>query len=126
MIPCLKERGECDPCCLRKERGGGEGGGGGAHLKDGHIKGTTTKVKDQDGLIRLLLKAVCQGGCGGLVHNPQHVQACDASSILGRLTLGVVEVGWDCDDGLLNLPCMQTVASASAINLEDFPFDVRD
>ena len=55
------------------------------HLQHGHIKGATTQVKHQDALVGLLVKAVGQGGSGGLVDDTQHVQASDLASILGGL-----------------------------------------
>ena len=74
-----------------------------AHLKNRHIKGASSQVKDQDGLIGLLLEAVGQRSCCGLVHNPENINPGDAASILGGLPLRVVEVGWHSDDSLLNL-----------------------
>ena len=73
------------------------------HLKDGHIKGATTQVKHQDGLVALLLKPIGQRCSCGLVDDPQHVQATDLASVLCCLPLGVIEVGRDGNDGLVDL-----------------------
>ncbi len=64
-----------------------------ADLQQGHIEGATTEVEDQDALVFLaLLQAVGQCGGGRLVDDTQDVQARDGAGVLGRLTLGVVEV----------------------------------
>lgn len=46
-----------------------------SHLQDGHIKGTTTQVKHEDGLIALALKAIGKGGGCGLVDDTEDLQA---------------------------------------------------
>ena len=51
----------------------------------------------------LLIEAVGERGCRRLVDDAQHLEAGDAAGVLGRLTLGVVEVGGDGDDGLRDL-----------------------
>ena len=76
------------------------------HLKNRHIKSSTTQVKDQDGLIALLLKAIGQRSCGGLIDDTQHIQAGNAASVLGSLPLRVIEICWHCDYSLLHLQCI--------------------
>ena len=64
-----------------------------ADLQQGHIESAATEVEDQDGFVFLaLFEAVGQCGCGRLVDDTQHVQACDGAGVLGGLTLSVVEV----------------------------------
>merc|ERR1711937_169046 len=59
--------------------------------KVGDIKGAATKVKDEDVLLALLLvEAVGDGGCGGLVDDAHDVEAGDGASVLCGLALGVV------------------------------------
>ena len=50
-----------------------------------------------------LVEAVGQRGRGRLVDDAQHFKAGDLAGVLGGLTLGVVEVGGNGDDGLVDL-----------------------
>ncbi|GBE60908.1 NAD-specific glutamate dehydrogenase [Babesia ovata] len=72
--------------------------------KDGHIEGTTSKIEDEHVLLLrpLLVKTVGNGGGGGLVDDTHDVETGDGTSVLGGLTLGVVEVGGHGDDGVLD------------------------
>ncbi len=49
----------------------------------------------------LFVETVRNGSGGRLVDDTQHVHAGDGSSVLGRLTLRVVEVGGNCDHSIL-------------------------
>eukprot|EP00438_Fugacium_kawagutii_P028716 Skav229190 [mRNA] locus=scaffold1004:387963:408551:+ [translate_table: standard] len=80
------------------------------NLQNRDIKGATSQIKHQNGLVVLLLQAICQRCCRRLVHDAQHVQPSNLASILCGLTLGVVEVGWDCHVAARYLP-------ASALSL---------
>ena len=71
-----------------------------ANLEDGDVEGTAAEVEDEDGLVGLLLEAVGEGRGGGLVDDAEHLDAGNLTGILGRLALGVVEVGGDGDDRL--------------------------
>lgn len=71
-----------------------------------HIESTTTKIVDED--VPLLLRlsgaeTVGDSGGGRLVDDTENVQASNGTGVLGGLTLVVVEVGRDGDDGLLDL-----------------------
>ena len=71
-----------------------------------HIKGATTKIKDENiALSRtfLLVQPVGNSGGCGLVDDTENVKTGDDSGILGGLPLGVVEVGGDGDDSVLDL-----------------------
>ncbi|CAG0882061.1 unnamed protein product [Cyprideis torosa] len=50
------------------------------------------------------------GGSCGFIDDPQDVEASDRASVFGGLPLGVVEVGRDSDDCIVNLPPEYTVA----------------
>lgn len=71
-------------------------------LEDGDIEGTTTKIVDGDDAVGLLLKTVGESGSSRLVDDTEDVEAGNLTSVLGGLTLSVVEVGRDGDDGVLD------------------------
>ncbi|KAL7278603.1 LOW QUALITY PROTEIN: hypothetical protein ACG7TL_007604 [Trametes sanguinea] len=82
--------------------------GGSQHLEDtvvdgeqGDIEGTTTKIVDNDlRLAALLVKTVGDGRGGRLVDDTENLKTGDGTGVLGRLTLSVVEVGGDGDNGM--------------------------
>ena len=85
--------------------------GSGLDLKDalldgqeGNIECTTTKIEDEDVALtlNLLVKAVGDGSSGGLVNDTENVEASDETGVLGSLTLRVVEVGGDSDNGVVD------------------------
>ena len=71
-----------------------------AHLNDGDIEGAAAQVVDHDLLVIFLIDAVCQRSGGRLVDDTLDVQAGDGAGVLGSLTLAVVEVSRNGDDGL--------------------------
>lgn len=85
--------------------------GGGLDLEDtflngqeGNIESTTTKIEDEDVALALdlLVETIGNGSSGGLVDDTEDVEAGDQPSVLGGLSLRVVKVGWDSDDGVGN------------------------
>ena len=74
-----------------------------AHVEEADIERAATEVEHQDGLVVLLVHPVRQCGGGGLVDDAQHLEPGDASGVLGRGALGVVEVGGNGDDSLGHL-----------------------
>ena len=72
-------------------------------LEHGHVEGAAAEVEDEDRLVVLLVDTVGQGCCRRLVDDAQNVEAGDAARILGRLALGVGEVGGARDHGLFDL-----------------------
>ena len=72
-------------------------------LQDGDVERTTAEVIDCDGLRLFLVEPV--GQCGGrrFVDDAQHFKTGDLAGVLGGLTLGVVEIGRNRDDGLFDL-----------------------
>jgi hypothetical protein len=76
------------------------------NVKKGNIESTTTEIVDED--VPLLLglsgaKTVGDSGGGRLVDDTENVETGNGTGVLGGLTLVVVEVGGDGDDGLLDL-----------------------
>ncbi|ROW02352.1 hypothetical protein VSDG_02455 [Cytospora chrysosperma] len=71
-------------------------------LQDGDIESTTAEIVDSDNTVGLLLETVGKGSSGRLVDDTENVQTGDLTGILGGLTLGVVEVGRDGNDGVLD------------------------
>jgi len=84
---------------------------GGHHLEDtvvdsekGHVEGATAEIEDEDVLFAVLLvEAVGNGSCGWFVDDAHDCEARDGTGVFGGLALGVVEVGWDGDDGVGDL-----------------------
>ena len=74
-----------------------------ADFENGNIEGAAAEVVDRDGAGLLLVEAVGERGRGRLVDDAQHFEAGDLAGVLGGLALGVVEVGGNGDDGLLDL-----------------------
>jgi hypothetical protein len=73
--------------------------------KERNIESTTTEIEDENVSLTLdlLVQTVGDSGSGRLVDDSEDVEASDETRVLGSLSLGVVEVGWDSDDGVLNL-----------------------
>jgi len=72
--------------------------------QEGDIEGTTTQIEDEDVALALALLVETVGNSGGsrLVDDTEDVQTGDETGILGSLTLGVVEVGGDSDDSVVD------------------------
>ncbi len=67
----------------------------------GDVEGAAAQVIDRDlAVAAVLVEAVGQCRRRGLIDDALDVQARDAPGILGRLTLRIVEIGRDRDDGL--------------------------
>lgn len=49
-----------------------------------------------------LVETISNGSCCRLVDDTQNVKTRDGASIFSGLSLGVIKVGWDCDDGIVN------------------------
>src|SRR5215211_9078522 len=74
-----------------------------SELEDGDVERPAAEVEDQDGLVLLLVQPVGQGRRGRLVDDPLDVEPGDAPRVLGRLALGILEVGRNSDDRLGHL-----------------------
>ena len=71
-----------------------------ADLEDRDVEGAAAEVIDRDGAGLLLVEAIGERRGRRLVDDAQHFEAGDLAGVLGRLTLGVVEIGGHGDDGL--------------------------
>nr|AAC04953.1 Yal004wp [Saccharomyces cerevisiae] len=68
------------------------------------IESTTTQVENQDVFfLTLLVQTVSNGSGGRFVNNTQDIQTSNGTSILGSLSLRIVEVSWDSDDSVIDL-----------------------
>jgi len=85
--------------------------------KEGDIESTSTKIEDEDVslLLSLSVKAVGDGSSGWLVNDSKNVQTRDGSGILGGLSLRVVEISWDGNDGGIN--CLSEVRLSDFLHL---------
>jgi hypothetical protein len=75
-------------------------------VQEGNIESSTTEIVDEN--VTLLgglsgTETVSNGGSGRLVDDTENVEASNGTGVLGSLTLVVVEVSWDSDDGLGDL-----------------------
>ena len=68
--------------------------------QDRHIEGTTTEIENQNVSLSsdFLVETVGDGSGCGFVDDSQDVETGDGSCILRGLSLGIVEVSWDCDN----------------------------
>ena len=75
-----------------------------ADLEDRDVERAAAEVVDRDRLGLLLLVEAVGECCGGrLVDDAEDFEACYLAGVFGRLTLGVVKVSRDSDDGLIDL-----------------------
>mmetsp|Transcript_3206 Transcript_3206/g.9438 ORF Transcript_3206/g.9438 Transcript_3206/m.9438 type:complete len:388 (+) Transcript_3206:2631-3794(+) len=65
-----------------------------------HVQRAPAHVKDEDVPFRLLVKAKGNGGRSWLVYDSEHLESSKLSGILRGLPLGIVEVGWHCQDSV--------------------------
>lgn len=70
--------------------------------QEGHIESTTSEIEDEDVPLAddLLVETVSDSSGSGFVDNTEDVKAGNDTGILGGLSLRVVEVGRDGDDGV--------------------------
>ena len=71
-----------------------------AELQDGDVEGAAPEVVDRDRPLLALVEPVGERRRGRLVHEAQHLEACEPPGVLGRLALAVVEVRRHRDHGL--------------------------
>jgi len=68
-------------------------------FKNRDVEGSASEVEHDDFLVFAFVESVGQGRSRRFVDDPCHFQACDLARIFGGLSLSIVEVGWDRDDG---------------------------
>ena len=70
-------------------------------LKDGYVKGSTSKVIDNDSLILIFfVQTISQRSGCGLIDNTLHIQAGNFSGFLCCLTLSIIKIGRNSDHSL--------------------------
>jgi len=73
-----------------------------SHIQDANVKSAASQVKDEDGLILLLIKPIRQGSRGRFIDYPQHFQSGNSPGVFGCLALTVIEVCRNCNHRLGN------------------------
>ncbi len=68
-------------------------------FEDRDVEGAAAEIVDGDDAFLALVESVGERGGGGLVDQPQHFETGDASGVARGLSLRVVEVRGDRDDG---------------------------
>ena len=72
--------------------------------EEGNIESSTAEIVDDDlGFLALFVKSIGDGGSSRLVDDAEDLESGDGAGILGGLTLGVVEVCGDGDNGVGDL-----------------------
>lgn len=66
------------------------------------IVGTTTEIVNSDDLAISLVETESEGSSSRLVDDTLNLEVGNLASVLGGLTLGIIEVSGDSDDGLLD------------------------
>ena len=72
--------------------------------QQGNIKGPSAQIEDEHVslTLSLLVETVGNGCCGRLVDDTENVEASNETGIFSGLTLRIVEVCWDSDDGVVH------------------------
>jgi hypothetical protein len=73
-------------------------------LHFGSLDGTTSEIENKNIASSgdLLVEAICDSSGGRFIDNPENVETGSSSSILKSLSLGIVKVGGNGDDGIGN------------------------
>ncbi|CAL1184352.1 unnamed protein product [Candida parapsilosis] len=77
-----------------------------SNVQQGNIKSTTTQIENQN--MSFLFgftstQTIGNGSSSWFIDNSQNVQTSNGTSILGSLSLSVIKVSWDSDNGFFNL-----------------------
>jgi hypothetical protein len=85
--------------------------------KEGHIESTTSEIEDNNVLFsRFLVHTVGNSSGSRLVNNTENFHSGDSSSILGSLSLSIVEVSRDSDDSVLNFLTKVSLSNGLHLN----------
>jgi len=71
------------------------------NLKNGNIESSTSKIVNGENLSVSFVHTEGQSGSGWLVNNSLYFKISNLSSVLGGLSLRIIEISWDGDNGLL-------------------------
>jgi hypothetical protein len=68
--------------------------------KERNIESTTSKIENENiSLLSLLsIETVGNGSSSWLIDDSENVDSSNGTSILGGLSLSIIEVSWHCDD----------------------------
>ena len=94
--------------------------------QEGNIESSSSEIEDEDITLTngLLVETVSDSSSSGLVDDTEDVKTRDGTSVLGGLTLRIVEVGGDSDDGVVDL--LAKVGLSGLLHLaEDHTTDLR-
>ena len=86
------------------------------HLQNGDIEGSSSEIVDSNDRVVAAVKTVSEGSGGGLVDDTEDLETSDLTGILGSLTLGVVEVGRNGDDCVVDLLVQVLLCSLLHLN----------
>src|ERR1700719_23998 len=75
---------------------------GGDKFQDGDVEGATAKIVNGNVAALRFVQAVSERRGGGLIDEAQNFEAGDAAGVFGGLTLGIVEVRGNGDDGAID------------------------
>jgi hypothetical protein len=72
---------------------------------EGDIKSTTSKIEDDAVLFffRLFIKTISNCSSSWLINDSKNIETCDGCSILGSLSLRIIEICWDSDDSRFDI-----------------------
>ena len=71
--------------------------------QDGNIKGTTTEIEHNNVLFILLVETVGNSGSRWLIDNTKNFKSSNSTGIFGGLSLRIIEIGGDGNDGVLDI-----------------------
>lgn len=74
-----------------------------ADFEHRHVKRATAQIEYRDLLVLLFVEAIRERSRRRLINNAEHFKSRDLARIFRRLTLGVVKVSWNGNDGLRHL-----------------------